>query len=361
MPPHAKKPKETPLTESEHEVTLKYGQAIIIKNSTIKKIQITDGALNIFGTEFSANGEEGGVLDFSAGGELIEVVGMNMSLEKKDTTLKMNILGEAEQAFTIVESNPKFMESVFETFDKIKGGMNHVRVLIVGQTDSGKSTLSRILFNHALFSNERDQEERICAFADIDVGQNQLSIPGSMSMVYELPSHESYSKVDSVMKSNPLATIVNSHAFNFGDISPKSTIYYDHICKQMTTYYDNIIKKNADVKKSMWIINTCGWVEGQGYELIKNAISSCNITHVISFDPNTTRNLERDTKNVVIIPLEKSSHVKKRSTNFRKDTRAANFNSYFSNRLNTLTLPLDKVKLCMIDYKTQNSAVSIMS
>ena len=48
------------------------------------------------------------------------------------------------------------------------------RILIAGPTDVGKSTLCRVLLNYAVRSN------RTPIFVDLDIGQNNISIPGTI-------------------------------------------------------------------------------------------------------------------------------------------------------------------------------------
>lgn len=56
----------------------------------------------------------------------------------------------------------------------LENGTYGPRVLIAGPTDVGKSTLSRILLNYAVRSN------RTPVFVDLDVGQTNISIPGTI-------------------------------------------------------------------------------------------------------------------------------------------------------------------------------------
>lgn len=48
------------------------------------------------------------------------------------------------------------------------------RVMVVGPTDTGKSTVCRILLNYAV----RSENGHKPAFIDLDVGQGTVSVPG---------------------------------------------------------------------------------------------------------------------------------------------------------------------------------------
>lgn len=49
--------------------------------------------------------------------------------------------------------------------------------MIVGPTDVGKSTLTRILLNYAVRMGRRP------IYVDLDVGQGQISVPGTIGKV----------------------------------------------------------------------------------------------------------------------------------------------------------------------------------
>lgn len=51
------------------------------------------------------------------------------------------------------------------------------RVLIAGPTDSGKTTLSKILLNYAA------RKGRECLFVDLDIGQGSISVPGMLAAI----------------------------------------------------------------------------------------------------------------------------------------------------------------------------------
>ena len=330
------------------EVELRSGEGLSWKNTNdCLELKVMKGNINIFGTEFI----ESESVTFPKGRE-------SFCLNMGDLSLLQVSHASGDSISKVAEaSSVKFMKNVFELFDSMTKDTNHVRLLIVGPTDTGKSTLSKILFNHAWFS----QQKRVCFFSDVDVGQNQVSLPGTMNLVHVAPTEGDlplYSKTVSVVNETPLG-LIHKNVYNFGDISPKSSIYYDLICGNIYKMYKQILDANkTHADASFWITNTCGWVEGPGYTIIKNAIKSMNITHVLCLDGQTKTNLERDVKGVKILFLEKSSHVKKRSTNFRKETRNNTIAHHFSNRSNTVTLPITDIKMYMIDYKTQNTAVS---
>ncbi|KAG2382272.1 hypothetical protein C9374_005474 [Naegleria lovaniensis] len=377
-PQAPKKPKfsqhkaSTASTNVEETFELKYGEGIAFRNehSTLR-LTVKSGCIDIFGTEF----KESQFVEFAHPEKSFHVIGLNTH---HDGNTLIQIQHSSQDVISLLNdpSYIAFHQGLIEMFENISKQIEHVRLLVVGPTDSGKSTICKILFNHAMFSSSTDLQ-RICFFSDIDVGQNQVSLPGTMglsvasssgsgsidkeSSSMETNSNTSeivYTKELSVSHQAPLELIPHKHVFYFGDISPKNTIYYNYICQRIYEKYESILQENERVNKSFLVMNTCGWVEGQGYSILLKAIKSCKITHVLSMDEQTFKSLKKDTaeSGVEIIYKQKSSQVKKRNTNFRKETRNNSIMSYFSKPLNTLTLSLDDVQMCMLDYKTQTSA-----
>nr|CAG4717526.1 unnamed protein product [Naegleria fowleri] len=359
----------TTTTNVEEIFELKYGEGITFRNEhSLLRLTVQRGCINIFGTEF----KEGEIVEFKHSEKPFQVIGLNTHGDSQICGIQIQHSSKDTISILNDPSYITFHQGLIEMFENISKQNDHVRLLVVGPTDSGKSTICKILFNHAMFSSSL---RRICFFSDIDVGQNQVSLPGTMGLSEAVvlssvgggssSSDENvniYTKELSVTHQAPLELIPHKHVFYFGDISPKNTIYYNYICQRIYQKYESILKENEQVhniNKSFLVMNTCGWVEGQGYSILLNTIKSCKITHVLSMDEQTFRCLQKDTagSGVEIIYKQKSSQVKKRNSNFRKETRNNSIMSYFSKPLNTLTLSLeDDIHLCMIDYKSQTSA-----
>jgi len=61
-----------------------------------------------------------------------------------------------------------------------EGNKGGPRVLIAGPTDAGKSTLAKSLLRNILLTDtmENDEELQQVIFADLDIGQGEISLPG---------------------------------------------------------------------------------------------------------------------------------------------------------------------------------------
>ena len=78
-----------------------------------------------------------------------------------------------------LDARVRFYYSITEVYDIFKGP----RVMVVGGTDVGKTTLCRLLLNYAVRLGRRP------VFIDLDVGQQSIGIPGSIgALMVERPA-----------------------------------------------------------------------------------------------------------------------------------------------------------------------------
>jgi polyribonucleotide 5'-hydroxyl-kinase len=131
-------------------------------------VKLLTGNAEIFGIEL-ALGKEYSFIDenfaiFTWYGCTVETIGKSDSLYLSDSTpmisyVNTHIQLEAQRDFAVANST------------------DGPRVLIVGPNDHGKSSTARILAAYAA------RLDRTPLFIDLDVGQNSISIPGTMTVV----------------------------------------------------------------------------------------------------------------------------------------------------------------------------------
>lgn len=209
------------------------------------------------------------------------------------------------------------------------------RVLVVGPTDSGKSSLCRILCNYAVreVSPEHTQKkvhdsdvelmdlnsQNKVVFVDLDVGQNHITIPG---MIAAAELKEPLSIVEEFSLASPLA-------FFYGHTSPSENAdLYRRLMERMAEIIDEKQKRDEHLRRGGVIINTCGWIDGLGYQLLLHTARVFRCTHIyVMGDDRLTTNLTRElgigANAVKIERLRKSGGVVQRSTNYRKKSRDA--------------------------------------
>jgi len=190
-------------------------------------------------------------------------------------------------------------------------------VMVVGAMDTGKSSLCTILCNYAVRMDEQP------IFVDLDIGQNSIAIPGVLAAVHiERPIDVE----DGFGNSQPLVQF-------FGDVSPhKNPKLY---LEQIRNLYNAVRKKmdlDSNVAASGMIINTCGWVDGDGYQYLLEAIEIFSPTVVYVLDhERLCSSLTDDVKsgNVKIVKLPKSGGVVSRDMQARKKFRKNQLKEYF--------------------------------
>lgn len=188
--------------------------------------------------------------------------------------------------------------------------------LVVGPTDVGKSTLCRILINYAVRLGHRP------IFADLDVGQGTISVPGTISsLLIERPApiDEGFSQ---------LAPLV----VHFGHKAPDFNNELYKIC--VSTLADITLERLKEDKRTMAsgvIINTCGWVKGQGYQHLLHAAKAFKAGIILVMDQERLYNeLLRDVdSSVKVVLLPKSGGVVERNHNNRAESRDLRIREYF--------------------------------
>lgn len=197
------------------------------------------------------------------------------------------------------------------------------RILIVGPSDVGKSTLSNMLLNYAV------RMERAPMLVDLDVGQGQISIPGTMgAYVVERPADVE----EGFTQCAPLV-------FHFGHTTPsKNLTLYNLLVSRIADVVNMKCDEFKKVNHSGVIVNTGGWVRGSGYDSLKHAAGSFEVDVIVVMDQERLYSeLKRDMPDFVkIILLPKSGGVVERNQTARSEARDAKVREYFYGTKNNL-------------------------
>lgn len=110
--------------------------------------------------------------------------------------------------------------------------------------------------------------------------------------------------------------------FHFGHTSPKpNATLYDLTMSSLSELIERKKSVDPNVKHSGIIVNTCGWVQGNGYQSILQAINHFHIDVVLVIDQERLYSeLIRDLKSkshVKVIFTPKNGGVVTRSREFR--------------------------------------------
>jgi len=174
----------------------------------------------------------------------------------------------------------------FETFKRMRqvvgvSWLNAKRTVImfVGPKDSGKSTVAKLLTNTMFTKRPTDMHSLF--FLDCDVGQSEFTPPGLLSL------HKISNFILSVPFGSQLKTFPRS--YYYGSISPESNseLYTSIIAK----LYDDFIKLSEADEHSLLVINTLGWVQDLGFEILQYMVSLFKPNEILATDQEIGRKL----------------------------------------------------------------------
>ncbi|PNW85613.1 hypothetical protein CHLRE_03g194800v5 [Chlamydomonas reinhardtii] len=191
-------------------------------------------------------------------------------------------------------------------------------VVVVGPTDSGKSTLCRLLCNWAV------RDGYAPTFVDLDVGQGTITVPGCLSAVpVEQP-------IDLVEGINNIPIV-----FFYGHSSPgENPTLFKLLVDKLAGVLARRAAADPSVAAAGCVINTFGWVDGLGYELQKYLIQAFQCDVVLAMEQDRLHaTLQQDLKAAMprtsILKLAKSGGAVKREGEERRGAREARVRDYF--------------------------------
>jgi polyribonucleotide 5'-hydroxyl-kinase len=227
----------------------------------------------------------------------------------------LSIEGQTQSEYTASETPMAEYISLHQRFEQERIKESGPRVLIVGPTDSGKSSLSRILCTYAA------RVGRKLFYVDLDVGQNGITSPGTISAVQVT---EPFDITEGFGQLAPL-----SFFYGHADIA-ENTVLYKKLNERLAELLDMKMQKDVELKRGGMIVNTCGYVDGIGYQLLLHAAKTFHANHILVLgDDRLTANLKRDLQNIEIERITKSGGVVTRSSQYRRKARMNKIREYF--------------------------------
>ncbi|KAJ8935027.1 hypothetical protein NQ314_013052 [Rhamnusium bicolor] len=229
-----------------------------------EKVYLTlkSGLAEVFGTELV----KAKTYEFVSGAKVAVFTWHGCVVEVKGKT---DVIYIAKETPMVMYSNCHGALEFMRT-DAEKDNKRGPIAMIVGPCDVGKSTVTRILLNYAVRMGRRP------IYVDLDIGQGQISIPGTIGTI-------------ALMIERPAA-----------------------------------IDEGA-------IINTCGWIKGPGYKQLISSAKSFEVDVIMVLDQERLYNeLVRDMPNFVkVVFLPKSGGVVERSKSTRSEARDQRIREYF--------------------------------
>ncbi|XP_057541003.1 protein CLP1 homolog isoform X1 [Amaranthus tricolor] len=200
------------------------------------------------------------------------------------------------------------------------------RVIVVGPTDSGKSTLSRMLLSWAAKQGWKP------TFVDLDIGQGSITIPGCIAAT---PIEMPIDPVEGIPLEMPLV-------YFYGHTTPSANVdLYKLVVKELAKTLGRQFTGNCESRAAGMVINTMGWIEGVGYELLLHAIDAFNADVVLVSGQEKLCSMLKDVlkskPKVDVVKLQKSGGVVSRTPKYRQKSRSYKIREYFYGMSNELS------------------------
>ena len=164
--------------------------------------------------------------------------------------------------------------------------------------------------------------DRTPMLVDLDVGQGS-SVPGAITA---LPIEKTILSIDDGFGgANPLS-------YFYGHSSPRENIpYYKNCMRVMAKKVDQRLGRDTDAESSGIIVNTCGWIDNTGQDLIVDAISifKIDVVLVMSHDRLHAYLTGMVPSTVTVVKLPRSGGVVERIANTRRRYRHTAIHQYF--------------------------------
>jgi len=279
------------------------------KNETVV-IELKNGFAEIFGTELV----KGKPYTFTTGAKIAVFSWQGCTLELRGRKNISYIAKETPMMFYL--NCHACLEQLRMKSEGEQGLKRGPITMVVGPQDVGKSTVCRILLNYAA------RMGRTPVFVDLDVGQGQISVPGSIgALLVERPAmvEEGFSQ------QAPLV-------YHYGHTNiNKNTQMFNRLVTKMAEVVHERIQVNKKANVSGVIINTCGWVKGEGYKQLTHAAQGFEVDIILVLDQEKLYNeLVRDMPSFVkVVLLPKSGGVVERTKTYRSEVRDSRVRQYF--------------------------------
>lgn len=224
---------------------------------------------------------------------------------------------------------------------RYKQSKQQLKVMICGPKGSGKSSFCRLLANSILTTKlDTTRKSDIypsvdhngtdgIAYLDLDPGQPEFSPPGEVSLVHMRACNFGVPYSHPMIVSSEGNKLIRAH--HIGYLSPKDDP--DHYLKCALDLYARYKLLNSQYPSCALIINTSGWIQGSGLEVLTELIRLIALTDVLYLSLSGPTEVTETLTNVTLragIPFQQlASPEPGISTRTASDFRIMQTMSYF--------------------------------
>ncbi|MHA1380209.1 MAG: Clp1/GlmU family protein [Candidatus Helarchaeota archaeon] len=294
------------------ELNLKKKEALQIHGPS--KIRVIDGEIEVFGKKIK-NSES-----------IILKMGKSVPIEAILPTKIVVNTESKENIEKLIE--PPISEDKKQLFEHIKKIKKPCKILFIGGTDTGKSSLIAYLGNQCYENGLKT------AVLDLDVGQQDIGLPSTIG--YGIMTDLIYDTKE----------ISKKTLYFIGNTTPSG-------CElRCLTGISNLLRNKNEIEVTL--IDTCGWISGigaRGYKLAKIELIKPDIIIALQRENEIEHLLKpfEKTHRIFRIPVSKNIYAK--TFNARRFLREVSFRNYFSNA-KSISLKCDEISFTYTLFKT---------
>lgn len=195
------------------------------------------------------------------------------------------------------------------------------RVLLAGPTDSGKSSITKLLLSWAV------RLQRKPLYVDTDVGQNNLIMPGCVGAI--------------PCNMNTMTLAENGVYFDLSAASPlvyfyghdnlsTNPDYFKYTIDRIAGSIDERFENDQDAKNSGFIVDTPGWIEQEGKKLLKYTIEKLRIDLIVVMgNDRLYREFSSTYGKEKVIKLPLSGGIEAKTSSYRRNLRMSRIERYY--------------------------------
>ncbi|KAJ3404465.1 hypothetical protein HDU80_002811 [Chytriomyces hyalinus] len=293
------------------------------KEAVLIKLSLNSGTAEIFGTELAPDVE----YSISPNNKLAVFSWTGCTMLVKGSPAVSYTAGETPMAsYLNVHLALEAQRRDAEAFSTSENALAGPRVLVVGPSDVGKSSLCKILLNYSVKLGHAQM------FADLDCTETSgLSMPGSISASV-------FSRVVDVeegMGGTLVSTGTSPIVFYYGYGEPlEKAKLYSKLIGRLAEVVDAKTKSDSKVRCAGVIINTPSqFSESNGYALLTQAVEEFKVSAILVVGQerlysDLSRQFQSN-EQVSVLKLAKSGGVVSRDKAFRKAVQSAKVREYF--------------------------------